>query len=418
MNRETQLVLLCILPLFLQIFGLVFAVLMDPYINQRRRNILLLIIAMVFTLTVQNYLDYELGTYGGPRMFRILVSIYGYSVRPVIIILFIRMAKPERMQWPFWVIAGVNTAIHSTALFSNICFGYTDQNSFVRGPLGYTSFVVSGILLVLLVFLAFWDFRHMKKSEGEVPFINSVFLIGAVALDIYFADDFVVSFLTEAVVSSCVFYYIWMHLQFAREHEEALRAEQRIQIMISQIQPHFMYNTLATIQALCRIDPEKASETTGKFALYLRQNIDSLSQESLIPLEKELEHTRVYSDIEMIRFPTLRVEYDIEDNDFRVPALTVQPLVENAIRHGVRGNKEGCVRVRTRRREGFHELTIEDNGKGFDVEAAMNADSTHIGLRNVKERAETMLKAAFEITSREGEGTSITIRIPESEAGA
>ena len=222
-----------------------------------------------------------------------------------------------------------------------------------------------------------------------------------------------VSFLTIAVVCCSLFYYIWLHLQFVREHEQALQTEQRIQIMMTQIQPHFLYNTLTTIQSLCRTDPEKAFVVTERFGAYLRQNINSLSQPDLIPLEKELEHTRIYAEIEMVRFPQIRMEYDLQDVAFRVPALTIQPLVENAIRHGVRIRKNGIISIATRRGDSFHKIVISDNGKGFDVQTAEQADETHLGIRNVRERIEKMCGGTMEIDSRIDEGTRITILIPE-----
>ena len=312
-----------------------------------------------------------------------------------------------------------------TALFSSICFTITKTNSFARGPLGYTCFIISFALLLWLFLLSLLEYRKVRKAETIIPIANTLIIIAGVALDMLFSGDFVVSFLTVSVVSCCVFYYLWLHLQFAREHEQALQAEQRIQIMISQIQPHFLFNTLTTIQALCRVNPDKAAEVTEKFAIYLRQNIDSLSQPSLIPLEKELEHTEVYAEIEMIRFPHIRVEYDIQDKDFSVPALTIQPLVENAIRHGVRVRKEGIVTVRTYRDGTDHILQIEDNGKGFDPEAALQRkepgeeaalkERSHIGLTNVRDRVQEMLYGTFHVDSRIDEGTRITIRIPEQE---
>ena len=221
-----------------------------------------------------------------------------------------------------------------------------------------------------------------------------------------------VTFTTIATVNSCLFYYIWMHLEFVHDHEKALMAEQRIKIMMSQIQPHFLYNTLSSIQALCLADPEKAFDVTEKLGTYLRQNIDSLDQPQLIPFEKELEHTRVYSEIEMIRFPSIRIEYDTRDTDFSIPALTVQPLVENAIRHGIRGVENGIVCVSSKKAGDFYEIMISDNGRGFDVQAAENASGTHIGLHNVKERIEEMCGGTLTIESITGAGTTITIRIP------
>jgi len=190
-------------------------------------------------------------------------------------------------------------------------------------------------------------------------------------------------------------------------------AEQRIKIMMSQIQPHFLYNTLSTIQALCKTDPEKAFETTEKFGSYLRQNIDSLGQPKLIPVKKELDHVRIYAEIEELRFPGVKVEYETDDMDFMIPALTVQPLVENSVRHGVRKRGEGVITVRTRKTSGFHEITVHDNGIGFNVSAAENDDGTHIGLQNVRERVESMCGGTLTLESVIDEGTTVTILIPE-----
>ena len=218
--------------------------------------------------------------------------------------------------------------------------------------------------------------------------------------------------LSVTLVSACALFYIWLHLRSVREHERDLMDVQRIRIMMSQIQPHFLYNTLATIKVLCRKDPEMAAEITDKFGAYLRQNLDSLGQSERIPFNKELSHTRIYTDIEMVRFDTIRVEYDIQDSGFSVPPLTLQPLVENAIRHGVRIREEGIVRVRTRRAGDWHEITVEDNGAGFDAETLAALDDSHIGIRNVRERVEKMCGGSLTIESRIGEGTTATIRIP------
>ena len=182
--------------------------------------------------------------------------------------------------------------------------------------------------------------------------------------------------------------------------------------MMSRIQPHFLYNTLSSIQALCRIDPEKAFDVTEKFGTYLRSNIDSLDRPDLIPFANELEHTRVYSEIEMIRFPNVRVDYDVTDAAFSVPALTMQPLVENAIRHCVRIRKEGVVAVSSRKTDLCHEIVISDNGKGFDTRLLKTAGGTHIGVRNVRERIEKMCGGTLTVESIPDKGTTVTIRIP------
>lgn len=402
-----------ILPLFLELFCLLFVVLLDPYIKRSHRRIMLISIALITLSVVQNLLNDYFGFYYNNPTLRTLNSIFGYSVSPVIIVLFCMLVSDKTKQLPLWIVTGVNALIHSTSLFSHVCFWISDDNHFIRGPLTYTSHVVCAGLLLYLLYLTLKRKSDRKSSRLFIPVFNFLSVVAAFLLDTFVTHtDEGVTFTTIATVNSCLFYYIWLHLEFVHDHEKALMAEQRIKIMMSQIQPHFLYNTLSSIQALCLADPEKAFDVTEKLGTYLRQNIDSLDQPQLIPFEKELEHTRVYSEIEMIRFPSIRIEYDTRDTDFSIPALTVQPLVENAIRHGIRGVENGIVCVSSKKAGDFYEIMISDNGRGFDVQAAENASGTHIGLHNVKERIEKMCGGTLTIESITGAGTTITIRIP------
>ena len=228
-------------------------------------------------------------------------------------------------------------------------------------------------------------------------------------MDYYIAyDEQPLAFLTIAIVISCVAYYTWLHLQFVREHEEALRAGQHIQIMMSQIQPHFLFNTLSTIQALCDTDPQTAIYAIERFGVYLRKNLEALNQADLIPLSRELEHTQAYAEIEMLRFSNIRVDYDIQARDFRIPALSIQPLVG----HGVRARDDGRVTVTVRRAVDENLIVIRDNGTGFDPGRIDEADESHIGIANVRSRLEQMCGGVPDIDSRIGEGTTVTMRIP------
>ena len=282
----------------------------------------------------------------------------------------------------------------------------------LRGPLYPACFVVSGTLLLRLLIYTLLRFRETRKKEQLIPVSIVLSIIVSVVIDVHMRmESLSVSFLTIATVVGSVFYYIWLHLQFVREHERDLMAAQRIQIMMTQIQPHFLFNALNTIRALYAKNPPLADKTLENFSTYLRQNLESLSQSDLIPVSKELEHTRLYAEIEMLRFPSIRIEYQIQDNRFDIPALTIQPLVENAIRHGVRGKKDGLVTVSSVREANHHRITVSDNGKGFDPEKTL--DGTHIGLRNVKERVEQMCGGKLILQSEIGKGTCITLLIPE-----
>ena len=403
------------LTLLLQLIGLTFAILLDPYIQKKHRKIMLLNIAVGFSLLMQNHLNYMLDASDGTTMVRTLVSIYGYCVRPIVLVLFFYIVGNRRSYWPAWVLIGINAAIHLTALFSDVCFAFDENNHFYRGPLGFSCHIVSGILLLWLLWITAKSYTVVRKREILIPACNVILIVAALLADTFANfEAFPVTFLTIAVVTSSVFYYIWLHLQFVRAHEKALMAEQQIQIMMSQIQPHFLYNTLSTIQALCKIDPEKAFDTTEKFGTYLRQNINSLRQPSIIPVQKELEHVRIYTEIEQIRFPSVHVTYDTPDLDFQIPALTIQPIVENAIRHGVRIRDKGLVTVSTQRLPEMHKIVVKDNGKGFDVAAIQEMDDTHIGIRNVRARLEQLCGGTLTVESSLNEGTTVTINIPNT----
>lgn len=404
-----------LIPLFLQVIGLVLALVIDPYIKKQERGIMLLITVLILTHIFQNVGDYVLTEYFCMPYVRTIVAIYGYSIRPLIILLFIYLVGGKKRYIPLWVLTGVNAVIYLTALFTGkISFYIRPDNHFGRGALSFTCYVVSGILFAYLIYLTFLECKKVRKRECLIPVFNILMVIGSLILEWVFNYDLnLVSYLTMAIVSSAVFYYIWLHLRFVREHEKALMAEQRIQIMMSQIQPHFLYNTLTTIQALCMIDPQKAFTVTERFGKYLRQNIDSLSQPNLIPFTKELEHTRIYADIECVRFDNISIEYDTPETDFMLPALTIQPLVENSIRHGIRIRKHGIVKVSTARTENGYDIIVEDNGTGFDPALAEQSDNTHIGLRNIKERIKTMCGGTLLIETTEDVGTKITIHIPD-----
>ncbi|NLI21166.1 MAG: histidine kinase [Clostridiales bacterium] len=201
--------------------------------------------------------------------------------------------------------------------------------------------------------------------------------------------------------------------EYARLENELTQS--RIAVMLSQIKPHFLFNALNSISALCLTDPIMADQAITSLSNYLRGNIRSLEQSAPVPFEQELDHIKYYVRLEQLRYgDKLRVVYAIETTDFVVPTLSLQTLVENAIRHGVSPRPEGgLVVVQTERADGGTLVRIIDDGVGFDPDMqSRNADS--IGLANAKKRMEAMVGAVFEIRSVPGKGTAVEIRIPDA----
>ena len=203
-----------------------------------------------------------------------------------------------------------------------------------------------------------------------------------------------------------------------RERAEKELYEAKVAVMTSQIQPHFMYNALTSIAMMCQIDPETAQEATVTFAKYLRGNMDSLKQTKPVPFETELDHLKNYLYIEQMRFgKKLNVEYDIQTTDFKLPMLSVQPLVENAVKHGVGMKKKGgTVTISTRETEDAFIVTVSDDGVGFDVNAPKKDDGrSHVGMENTRTRLRDMCAAEIKIESTVDVGTTATITLPKEE---
>ena len=189
----------------------------------------------------------------------------------------------------------------------------------------------------------------------------------------------------------------------------------RITVMLSQIQPHFLYNSLTSVMDLCDSNPKQAKAAIADFADYLRGNLSSLKTENLITFGTELEHIEKYLKLEKLRFmDELEIVYDIHSKDFMLPALSVQPLVENAVKHGV-GKKigGGTVTIHTTETENEYIICVTDDGVGFTEGEYADDGGTHVGIENIKKRLDMMVNARLEIESEKGIGTKACILIPK-----
>lgn len=248
--------------------------------------------------------------------------------------------------------------------------------------------------------------------------IDNLYLYGYISNSVSFVMP-VACFLFIALM---LFVHISDTLNDYKKAEKAAELEKELSelnmtLMLSQIQPHFMYNALNAIKYLTKKDPLKAESAIVKFSGYLRANMDSLTQKEPIPFSKELDHVKNYAEIEKLRFgDRLKVEYEIDTENFTIPPLTVQPIVENAIKHGVNQKAEGgTVKIITYETESYNIIIVEDDGVGFDVNEEKNDGRSHVGVANIKKRLEAMLDAYIEIESKIGEGTTVTVKIPKKE---
>jgi two-component system, LytTR family, sensor kinase len=202
------------------------------------------------------------------------------------------------------------------------------------------------------------------------------------------------------------------------ERHEQLLLRARLDALSSQINPHFLFNTLNTVTALIRIDPDTARGVVLKLSNILRRLLRK--HETFVPLREELSFIDDYLDIEVARFgeDKLDIVKEIDENTLEtfIPSMLLQPIVENSLKHGLAPKLEGGrIRLRTSTRDGRLRIEIEDNGMGISEEKLPHVYVEGIGLSNVRERLQVLYGADFHlnIESHEGQGTTIKIDVPE-----
>lgn len=288
-----------------------------------------------------------------------------------------------------------------------------DENNYYRRADLFWVSQLYGILGMIVNFVICILYRTKMLRRDFIFFMFYIlFPVIAMFLQIFIKD---IAFLNVGMTLSIVAIYMSIQVEQARQREMEL-AEGRIAIMMSQIQPHFLYNALTAIRELCVREPKAAEAAVGEFAYYLRGNLDSLTQTQLIPFSTELRHVENYLSLEQKRFGDwITAKYDIGPSDFMLPALTLQLVVENAVRHGITKKEGGgTVSVSTLEAPDHIQITVEDDGVGFDPQRKAQDGRIHIGLDNARKRLAAMCGGTLGIEGIPDVGTTVVITIPKA----
>jgi len=324
---------------------------------------------------------------------------------------------------------GINLTVF--ALFSNLAFmmapAFSDVKFYDTLPVWSA---VQGVICIVMIVLLALHFAKGDKNEkilssfGMLPMISYIIDVagtgfglwqGGLISEVVFTLVFVASLivLLKVVPQNLNAAIIARELEAEKMILNAKLTESRISTMISQIQPHFIYNTLGTIEQLCITEPKAASKLVRNFSLYLRGNFSELDNAKPITFSQEMNHVKHYTDIEQVRFPDMTIQYDLRSVEFLLPALSVQPLVENAIKHGLMGLEEGgIVTISAYEAKKYYMVEVTDDGVGFDMSAGYD-ETKHVGIKNIRGRIEAMCGGTLTIESKIGSGTKATLRIPK-----
>lgn len=299
------------------------------------------------------------------------------------------------------------------SIFNGMFFTFDEEGIFVTTKWYPLTQIIIGLLLCV-------DVGLILKHHKTIGWNNAMPLLFYIILPII---GFFLSFWLDvipvyiAATLSMLLMFIVFHLEQDKQlrKQEELLIQSRISIMLTQIQPHFLYNALTAICGLCDENPKEAKKVTAEFADYLRHNLDSLSQNIPVYFEEELRHTMIYLEIEKRRFEErLNIVYEVSVTQFRLPTLTIQPIVENAVKHGITKKKEGgTITISTEEKEDCYIVVISDDGVGYDVDAKQQDHQTHIGIENVRHRLYSICQGTLDIVSEVGVGTTSTIKIPK-----
>lgn len=264
------------------------------------------------------------------------------------------------------------------------------------------------VLLAVLYAIVFLATRERKGYLWLLGYPLSAGADAAIYLIVGSSDD-------------CVFFLMWILLhsfsQIVGYVRNAIRREGelkevRTQVLMNQIRPHFIHNTLASIYYLCDSDPAAAQDVVENFMTYLQSNFAAITTNTPVPFTEELAHAKAYLAVEQTRYQNqIFVTFDTDYTSFQLPALTIQPLVENSVKYGVgKGISPEHITIRTRAVPGGSQIQIQDDGSGFDPSKPM--EGTHVGLRNIRERLTMISGGDLEIQSAPGKGTTVTLFIP------
>ena len=299
----------------------------------------------------------------------------------------------------------------------------TEDNQYIRGPL--YPLLLAPLLLIILINLG--AVIHRRKRFSRKVYISFLVAIMpmAVALTVQMFIEVFPVIDIAIILCSLSMYSFALSDQIERDRQnqqEIARqqleiARERANVMVLQMRPHFIYNTLMSIYGLCNLDPQKARQVTMDFTNYLRKNFNAVASDSTIPFSAELEHTRAYLAVEQAQHEDmLLVDYDTQFTHFRLPPLTLQPIVENAVKHGMNPYSGALhVSVRTRNTDSGTEIIVEDNGSGYDPSDS-DDNKLNSALSNIRQRLEMMCGGTMTILPRDGGGTVVTVTIPPAQA--
>ncbi|SFW33020.1 sensor histidine kinase [Ruminococcus flavefaciens] len=360
------------------------------------------IASLVFIITVCEYVEYWCDTYNKPIWIRYVKSAITYSLNPLLILLELYLIAPIKHKFLLVIPYIINVVLAVSDLFgTNFIYAYTEDHNFISGKLKVVPAIVVCFYILLLTFYSNYFIKNDERSKAIIVFFMSFTTIITVYLEY---ENIIVNHTTDIAAMEMLIYYFYLAAIHHSKVQQKLHASelalerQNNELLMAQIQPHFINNSLLAIQARCMDYPE-IYDSIRNFSRYLRSNFDNIGNTHSITFEQELKNIKAYLALEKMNFgDRLTVEYDIDNEDFMLPALSVEPLVENAVRHGVAARENGgVVQIIQRDEESGIIIEVRDIGQGKLNLTEKQEKRRGIGVANVRARLAVNNKGVLEL---------------------
>lgn len=322
------------------------------------------------------------------------------------------------LYWKYleWALFFLGTVLLVVNVFHEFLYSFDALNTYYRLAFGILPGAIAFFGIVITFGVVMEYLRYLRTFEKIATIIYLVLPIIAVIIQsLHYGISF--TYLSLVLSTLTLFISFEVNTVQAMVEKEKKLAEERIRLFNQQIQPHYIFNSLAVIKYLCRKDPEEATKAIDEFSGYLRESTDFMNGADLVPVERELDLVKHYFYMQQKNYGSqITFRCEAEDTGFKVPPFTIQTAVENALKHGLRSQvmENGCLTVTTRLDGNTHLITVEDNGVGFDTNILeKDTSKEHVGIKNTQARLRLLCNGTMDIQSEPGNGTTVTIRIPK-----
>lgn len=376
---------------------------------------------LLLTVTVLGFVSKQAEQAGNaPALITLhtFADTFSYILRPIIIMTEIFIIVPDkRFRAVYAVPAAVNAVIFMTALFgSDIAFTIDENNHWISGsPLRFSVYVSQLIYVTLLLVHSIAFFRRRNIGHSAILMLIFVQSFSVAVLEFNNVSGFV-----DPVTALCILeYYIYLSAVYMQEMRETVDRKERdliqseLMVLRNQIQPHFIYNSLNVIRYLVKHDSKTAVQCIDNFSGYLKAHIGAIQSDDMIPFEQELENVKGYLSLIQVDYTRkLDVIYDLGVTDFLIPPLSLEPIVENAVDHGI--NREGgTVTLRTYEENGSIVIVVSDSGSAEKTEDGYKPVHNGIGLENTRKRLGLQCGGTLDLKINEN-GASVVITLPKT----